>query len=369
MKIRNLNKRGWIALLLVAAVFPGAAFSAGLNVTTWTGNADQGGNVFKVFQINGTTPLTVGSFINIVKGSHAAPNPNNQNLLGAGTSYYIGTVGAQNTGVSAVNNQPGEFDYNFNALIDPQPGQAFVEVWSTSSPAQGAYYNWQTVSLKGPGQSPADLLVSLSTSYKADVPYKPIITKIDETSSTAYPSGTKNASLIVYSAQPNATDGIREITGYSWKISPAPIGNPNTSAANLTLTSDQVLSGETYTFTATHKNWFGEASSDTVSYKIGSGGAGQGGATFAYSLKKSAAGKLVVNNISPPKQIKADALVSAINSAKGSPTVIAIYKWVPAGSTYTAYIPGEKTDDNFSIDAGEGVQVYTTEDVNLQLSN
>lgn len=155
-----------VGVLLLSSI----VLSAGLNVTTWT---DANGDAYKVFDKDGSA-LGPGKYVQIVVGGVTPPDPaGGTTLLHSGSEYFNGTVGSQNTGVNGVNGKSGEFDFNFNGLIDPTAGPAFVRVWNATSPQAGAYYNNQAVTMKGPGNPPADLAVNLKTSYKAAKPLPP----------------------------------------------------------------------------------------------------------------------------------------------------------------------------------------------------
>lgn len=126
--------------------------------------------------------------------------------------------------------------------------------------------------------------------------------------------------------------------------------------------------GETYQAQGLAYNYFGWSAAGAVAeFTIPNVKGVVGGlpVKFSFDLKKGERDKLIVNAVSSPKDIKAADLAALINAKAGAgkQVVVAIGKWDAAASASKAYIPGSNAPDNFDIKAGEGVQIYLSEDV------
>lgn len=347
--IKNLGM-----VIFLFFVISSVVFATGVNVYFNSGQT--------VKDHTNSTPLSSSSYVQWMTGNSSAPNPNNPGFVGSGTMFISFNVG-EGTGVA------GTFSMNNS----DKTGATYLRIWEGGEPATGKYYtNVSANATDATNPMPADIgLNNIYCNYKADVPYTPNITKIEEIASTPYSNGTagtKTSSLTIYSAQPTPTDGIREITGYQWVVAPA-ISGINLTAQTLTIPADKISTGETYSFSATHKNNFGATTSALVSYKVGSGGVGTPGSVikYTYSLKKYDPAKLVVNDISSPVNTTAAALANAINVQAGSAIVSSVCKW-DNGKT-KAYVIGQAGSEDFAIQSGEGVQIYVTETKTVTLES
>jgi hypothetical protein len=353
----SILKGAWALAGLI--VFSSAAFSLGLNVTTWRDATATG---YAVFDKDGATKLPAGCLVQVILGNQAPPNASG-NFVAAGgisiadnnpTQYnasgFPAKVGGDNTGVTAAD-VAGEFDYNFNGNVDPAPGPVYVRVWNTSSPAKGAYYATQAGYMTGPGTPPTDLLVSLTTNYCADTPYQPWVYEVDETGASAYADDTTGATitrtgnLAIYAKQKTGTNGIREITAFNWKVGtssdissavsfsgagPISLGTKAVSVLecdvnHIKIDTANIASGTTLYFWANYRNAFtaGDNYSNARSYTVSgvTTPVGGGSGSAAFSLQPG------INTISMPCDT-----TKAMNVNFGSGTAVNIP--APAAGSY-----------------------------------
>lgn len=202
--------------------------------------------------------------------------------------------------------------YVRNASPSAPGGTIYVRVWKANPNTKGSYYSAFSSFANGALASTSGTL-NAATNYKADVPYKPLVNKFEE--STVTQGGKKTSTLKVYSTQSTATDGKREVTAYAWKmwqgagtaaaLKSAKVLASKTSSV-LSLGEKDVKTGQTYWFAVRYSNWFGGTDnwSAPVSYTVsGSGGTiivGSGGKlTKIYTLYKSA-GEFGINTVTFP---------------------------------------------------------------------
>lgn len=370
------------------------SFSLGLNLSTWQ---DAGGNAYKVFDKSGTTALPSGSYIQLVVKTASSlplenlnltqPDPQKPGFLHSETEYNPNTykVGSQNTGVTAVAGVAGEFDYNFDSSLDGSGAKdVFVRIWNAAAPATDAFYNDTKVRTNGPGTPPKDLLVNLSTTYKAAKPALPTVSvnnislKYDSTSRKYLPAFTLTAQTISKTADDNNVQVVgykirwRKLLDANWIST----NGQSTSTSETNPTTPYIFMGGSYEAQAQAYNYFGTYDTDAdwgtilpFSIPLGEGG----GASYevTYNLKKYERTKLVVNDISSPKQTVAKDLAAKINAVVAD-SVSAICKWNTGSGTYEVYIPNSDetfVGTNFNIISGEGVQVYVSKDVNNLVLN
>ncbi|MCU0641922.1 MAG: hypothetical protein MUC35_07595 [Candidatus Margulisbacteria bacterium] len=372
----------------------GAVLAAGLNLTTYSGAADQLGNTYKASDRNGAA-LPKDCLIQIVKGSAGAPDPAKGGFISSGTLYtnYPGSpalVGHQNTGVTAVDNIAGEFDYNCNGEIDPGGAEAFyVRVWSTAAPAQGAYYNTKGGSLKGAGQSPTDMLWDLKTVYKADEPMKPksaagnFSLSYDSTKSLYLPTFTISA---VEQADPDGKT-LYEVIGYNIRIRKE--GDAWDAARTFAAGSKSIVETNTETpyFLADGATWY-EIQSQAYNY-FGGGSEADWGEIYRFQIPSSGGMVSVPKEftfkepvsdqyVSPTSMCfasigadiaKASDLAKKINAANTAVSgfyVTVIYqanKFDAAGNNlFAAFDASGKVIDgtDFEMEVREPIQVYTS---------
>ena len=97
------------------------------------------------------------------------------------------------------------------------------------------------------------------------------------------------------------------------------------------------------------------------------GTGGVNAVSFSHTLFGPRTDKLVVNLIAAPVAMEANVLESKINAKAGSAVVVAISHSLPKDGSYQVYIPGNNNHNSFPIYAGEGVQVYLTQPVTIEL--
>jgi len=186
---------------------------------------------------------------------------------------------------------------------DDSPGaRVYVRVWSSNPNERGGYYS-AVSSFDNGTTSTVPGVLNATASYKADVPYQPLITRFEETTTTVLPDRIASATLKVYSAQPSPTDGIREIIGYSWKMGTdrgALSSVSGATSAVLELDSSALTVGQTYYFQVTHFNWFGSADSAIESYTVSGGPAGVVPVDNTYTLNRPTPPGSGINTISIP---------------------------------------------------------------------
>ena len=164
----------------------------------------------------------------------------------------------------------GNYFFTRHTASDSPGANIYIRVWSSGPNVQGGYYAKASGSFSNGTTSTVMDTLNATTSYKADVPYTPNITKFEEIATTLA-DGTKTSSLNVFSAQSSATDGLREITNYSWKMGTSPAVLSTVDGATgrtLVLNSSQLDIGQTYYFEVTHTNWFGSKASSVDDYTV-----------------------------------------------------------------------------------------------------
>lgn len=309
----------------------------------------------------------------------------------------------------------GDGYYFWRGPNETDPGaNVYIRVWKASPNQKGSYYSAISIFANGAGAAASGNL-SATTNYKADAPDKPVITKIEESAVTSYPGAAKSSSLVVSSAQPAATDGIREVTSYLWSITPAPSGTVVNTANTLTLAASQLAPNTAYTFKVKHSNWFGgnDNWSNPVTYSIGAGGVGittnevtrtivvtnevvrtvtkeitvevtrlvtlesSKAFGFKFNMYPVAQGKIIVNSIAIPSAkltkpvsmtvSRAADLANAINQGAKDKVVRAIYTFDAANNTAIGAIFDSNgnflSGTNFNITPGIGYQVYLSKEV------
>ncbi|MBN2057602.1 MAG: hypothetical protein JW782_02245 [Candidatus Saganbacteria bacterium] len=163
-------------------------------------------------------------------------------------------------------------------------GTVYVRVWSGTPNAENSYYS-RAASFANGALSPTSGMLNATTNYKAASPYPPVFTKFEETKTTFVDGSPATATLKIYATQPSPTDGIREVTGYGWRMGTASdtlADVRDASGTNLELASEDLEVGRTYFFQTVHRNWFGEAASAVQAYTVTGGVSEIGTAAFAF---------------------------------------------------------------------------------------
>lgn len=242
-----------------------------------------------------------------------------------------------------------------------------IRVWSSTPNLKGGYYS-DVSSFDNSETMPPLEPLTVQTQYKADTPYKPEITQFDEFTTTLA-DGTVTRALKVTSAQPAATDGIRGVTEYKWKIGKSEdinaavevtvAGNilvdgitiPVTDVGSvLKINTAGIPANTTLWFWASHTNWFTTAGTDNYSdwksHKIGGGGVAP---TPVYSFPLPAGfqpggGIYARNMISLPSNLdytNGQQIVEDINTAAGKVVCFEIDRLNPDSQMFesVAYFP------------------------------
>ncbi|KAF0134069.1 MAG: hypothetical protein FD145_923 [Candidatus Saganbacteria bacterium] len=324
------------------------------------------GLVVLVFLCNmALAQLTIKNPVVKDKGGAAVNSGVVQMVIGSDVStpnsapFFKGTAHATpfpNTDANGVSNLTLQ-DLPLNATV-------FIKAWNKTAGA-GQYYG-----VYGPGatgtatqtlrwDSPA-----ITTNYKADKPYTPVITQYEETSTTVA-NGTKTGTFKVISSQPAATDGLREVHSCAWKMwvkgdaETAPIAGQ--TGATLSLAQDQVKPNTTYSFKVMHKNSFGDSDWGQGEYKVGGGvGALSVGGEVSYTLNKVENG-LGINSIG----IAFDAPLTFVDKDKNeTPNISTLQDLIDAigktGVTATAYWDNGAQQLTGGTFAADGTQTYAT---------
>lgn len=243
--------------------------------------------------------------------------------------------------------------------------------------------------------------------YKAAAPYKPRISQFSEATDTYTDGRQPKSTLTVYSVQGSGSDGLREVNAYAWKMwevvdkTDPSKGEPTTTLSgatrqNLSLDSDQIRTGVTYSFKVAHGNQWDEGSptwSDVFAYTV-AGGPTPDGAKYrtVIDLKKKS-GDFGVNSFALPFPgphydaggnlltiNTARALVDTINGIAGENVVTAFGFWDPTSQMIAGYVfksdgtvekrPASLADpENLGLVYGRGYQISLSKDVNFEIRN
>lgn len=300
-----------VAVLFVLALFANSAF-AQLTIKNPVVKDLSGATV-------NNTPIVI-----IYGNSIATPSP-------VASPYYSGTLyktyTTNSSGIAVFTDQESALNTNI-----------YMKAWK-GTPGPNSYYGFY-----GPENTGSATILNrwddkvITTNYKAVAPYGPKITKFEESTVTLTDGSSPSATLKVYSGQPTATDGLRELTKYAWKMWVKGTAKPATelagqTTATLSLPSSQVSSGTTYVFQAMHGNPWGDAWGEEREYTVGGGVLG-GGGSVTYALKKGINGvglpvggtvNVTVNSGTP---VAADTLQKLVTAIGG---VTAISVWDATG--------------------------------------
>ncbi len=157
-------------------------------------------------------------------------------------------------------------------------------VWTPNTGA-GNYYAGTSLGMSQANYDNSTLTWSwdgMAVDYKAVAPYKPTIATFAETISTDTKNtidtadDTASSSLVVSSRAGTGTDGLREVTGYSWLMWPEAGTQPSQATAggaSLSIDSKDLTPDMVYSFRVNHSNqWDTNGTwSDIYSYKVGGG--------------------------------------------------------------------------------------------------
>jgi len=271
----------------------------------------------------------------------------------------------------------GQHKYQKSSL---DGGTLYVRVWkdALSGNRKGNYYGKSSHAVASGTTLPYDWFLTLQTSYKADVPYAPTISSIQEALIRVGNSLEATLTINIGYDQTGGTggDGIREITGRSLKIT-YPDGTTETKNGSSVKITDAPQG--TYTFQPVATNWYGSTSGTSQNYTTL--GLGVGTLSFTHDLFGARDDLLIVNTIAIPSTnlskpaaasgvSTATKLAQVINSAAGSGKYIvrAVCYWDPATGTAQSELfdaTGNLVSppDTLTIKPGVGYQVYTTEDL------
>lgn len=363
-----------------ATITMGAIKDNANNSISLTSLMDISGSLIDAYYYNpsGSDPRLTTNRLSLASDLNAYnTNPIPANDDGSSFSVYRGYVSSSNS-----------YYFVRNASDSAPGGTVYIRVWKSNPNQQGSYYSAVHGFANGAfADVPATL--NATTSYKADAPYTPLITKFEETVTTMA-DGSKSSSLKVYSSQPSATDGVREVTGYSWEMGTSADGLSAVSgatAATLSLDSAALTVGQTYYFSAIHSNWFGSKASVVASYTVrGSGEVDVQSVTL--NLVKGTNG---INSIAMPfgaesyvgstKISTALDLVNAINTAAGAKVVTSFGRYKAGSMAEGVILKADSTDAqsafgegitglaNISLEKGVGYQVYVNKNVSLTIKN
>ncbi|MFC1637662.1 hypothetical protein ACFL1W_01440 [Candidatus Margulisiibacteriota bacterium] len=289
-----------------------------------------------------------------------------------------------------------------NVQIDCRVGDSIgVTVWEDRVGA-GGYYGKKTLSMAQANFDDSALTwnwTGLAVDYKAEAPYQPTISRFEE-ATTSYTDGrASSSSLRVYSAPGSGTDGLREITGYAWKMWPAADSEPSTAisgatSASLSLDSSAVTSGVAYSFKVKHANEWGETWSAAYDYTVAGGpGAAAGAGPITYNLTKNEGG-LGLNAVAAvhevPFNVDSDPvwnvrtirdLVAAINAKSETANNVTTIGWMEssemagfyvtyAGDGTPSFVPttGLDATADLVLERGKSYQISVFENVTVTFS-
>jgi len=259
-------------------------------------------------------------------------------------------------------------------------GTLYVRAWNgtvaPTSPGNN-YYGKASHGVASGTTLPYDWTASISTVYKADVPFSPTIGSISESLVRTGDVFRLTLTIAISYNEAGAGNERREITGTSLEIV-FPDGTRETrNGSSITLTD---APQGTYSFTPIATNWYGSTRGTTQTYTT-LGMAGGGRVVFTYNLKRYDPAKLVVNSIAVPPNLKDDGgnaitkasqLAGLINGrAKRDlgidrDIVLAIGKWDPTTGAAVSYWTREGGVD-FDLEVGGGYQIYVSDDYTLTL--
>jgi hypothetical protein len=351
----------------------------------------------KTFFIKGTGITKLGSPVN-------AANDEIQFFKG-GSPLALYTPGTT-TAITDFNISGGAVDdlgspAGRNVQIDCNVGDSIgVTVWEDRVGA-GGYYGKKTLSMGQANFDDSALTwnwTNFRIDYKAVAPYRPSISRFEE-ATTSYTDGRASvSSLRVASAAGSGTDGLREISGYAWKMWPAAESEPSATisgatSANLSLDSSDVTSGVTYNFKVKHANEWGETWSDAYDYTVAGGpGAVEGAGPVTYNLTKTEGLGLnaiaVVHNV--PFNVDSDPvsnvgtisdLVASINAKSETSGNVTTIGWMENSEmagfyvTYASdgtpnFVPttGLDATADMALERGRSYQVSVFDDVTVTFS-
>lgn len=277
-----------------------------------------------------------------------------------------------------------------NEFYDPRSNQSVTIIAvngadpATVIAAKG-YYGSSSYSLGAEPDLPTNPTANIKCEFKADVPCAPtaaasgfqltwddteqkylVAFNIAATAGTEYKTQISSFNLAIVTA------------GGDWSSAKTYAGNQQVVESNIS--NPYYIAGGTYQIRAQAVNQFGNGPWGTATtFTIPAGAGGTGGAVFNFNLLGVDASKLVINSIAIPSKTtasgavgKASELKAVINTVAGEAVVVAVSKWDPAtGTSLTAAFDTSGTlidgTADFDLAPGEGVQVYTTKNVNLTL--
>ncbi|MFC1540678.1 hypothetical protein ACFL1W_00305 [Candidatus Margulisiibacteriota bacterium] len=262
-----------------------------------------------------------------------------------------------------------------------------LKAWN-GTPGPDSYYGFKSGSSGGTKDTFRWDPAKITTNYKAAPPYTPNIIRFEETSTT-YGDGSTTATLKVVAAQPAASDGNREGSTYAWQmgVSGGTISDvAGATNATLTLSSDQVSAGVTYTFKVKCSGPWGSSDWAQKDYTVSGAGAAQEQITIELYKKTGDLGintfalpfSPVYDEAGNPIATVADLVVSLNAVGEGYVSVVAL--WDVLEQKEIAFTFNDKgdvldkvntTDEPSSIafNRARGYQLSVTEDKTVTLKN
>ncbi|MFC1637698.1 fibronectin type III domain-containing protein [Candidatus Margulisiibacteriota bacterium] len=329
------------------------------------------------------------------------PNYNGNNAGSANIEFFQGSIPADPTATS------GRYEPVYNWLSSSQTHQyenttisgssCYMRIWDGSPRTEGSYYGKSKAYKAAAGSQPALQydVTSFKTDFLAAKPVNaPTIKSVSESNQRIGDTADVILKLSVSYTYDMGSPKI-EATGYDMKYWIGSLADePDDSDPNrvvslagtsFSLPDKDPASGKpfgsgTYYFKVRARNWFGAGPwSDTKEWTTLSGIIG-GAVAFDFNLKPYQEDKIVVNSITVPSLSLSDGsvayaseLAAYINGKAGEGKIIvtAISRWdaeagAPEGLSFNE--DGSVSSGvDFTLTPGEGVQVFTTEELNITL--
>jgi hypothetical protein len=304
-------------------------------------------------------------------GSTSTPSP-------ATSPYYSGSLYSSqfaNTGSNGISVQTIAItESNLNIVLKAWNGKA----------GPGSYYGFVSGSSGGTKDTFRWDPPTITTNYEAAAPYTPKITEFDETTATDPATGNKTSTLKVVAAAGAVTagHGQREGSTYAWQMGEKGATLATVTGATestLSLSSDQVTAGKTYTFKVNCSGPWGTSDWAQQDYTVAGTTSGPT-VTHTYSFIAPVSDAFVTptsmcfSSLTTNVNNTAVNLAKTINNANNTVSgfyVTAIYQANPdptSGQNYYAlfdptngsFTGGTLLTDGFYLTPREPIQVYTT---------
>jgi hypothetical protein len=271
-------------------------------------------------------------------------------------------------------------------------GTLYARVWTGVVAPTTAGENWYG---RGSGAvaagtaTPNDWYCSLSTIYKADVPYIPAVGAITEALRRSGPTSTELVLTVPidYDIDGPGGDGKRETTGFQMLVTYP--GGSSEVISGQTINLRNTPTG-TYRFVPTAINWWGRRDGTEVVYEtLGLGGGAAGPVTYNLSKEVGGLGLNAVAVIhNPPFSVGTTTgvdtvgkLVDAINTVSGSKDTVSAIGWMEksqikgfyvtynaAGAASFTATGGVTTGADTPLERGRSYQVSVIRDVSVTFS-